>query len=395
MIQDFSEFFPHKDSSFINLNNGTLGLCPEIVLKAQQRELYQFEKNTSTSLDNAWERLGCIQTQLGHFLGAQKEDLFLRPNVTLVLNDMILGHSLPEGSEIITGNLEYGAIVNILKLKCRRENLNLKMLDFSYLEKPDISSEEIVHTLEKSLTAKTRMVMLSHILTGTGFKLPLQALGKMLRERDILFIVDGAHGPGAVDLNFERDFTDVDCYAGNLHKWMMGPKGTAFGWVHPLAQNKIHSPYGSWTTEADSSPGRKRFAASESFAFRMLWSHSQAFSSYFALEETLQFWNKLDPKNIFKQITLRKDFLKDEFAKLGLVSLVKELPFCSPLLCYNLDQFPKLPLDGLKIQVSGEPPVQVGLPHIPQRKLIRFTPHIHNTRDELDTSIRIFRKLIT
>lgn len=392
MIQDFSEYFQHKDKSYINLNNGTLGLCPEIVLKVQQKELLQFEKNTSASLDNSWERLGKIQQQLAHFFGAQKEDLFLRPNVTLVLNDLLLGHPLDEGSEILTGNMEYGAIVNILKLKCRREKLALKVLDFSFLERSDISTEEIVHEIEKALNPQTKMVMLSHILTGTGFKLPIQNIGRMLRRRNILFVVDGAHGPGATDLNLQKDYSEVDCYAGNLHKWMMGPKGTAFGWVHPKVQNNIHAPYGSWTTESDNSPGRRRFAEPKSFAFRMLWSHSQAFSTFYALEQTLQFWNQQGQSSLIEQIKIRTEYLKEELRKLELNCLVKKKEFESPLLCYNLDQFKALPLQGLMIQIPGEIPLQVGLPQIPGRKLLRLTPHIHNTQQELATCLKIIRK---
>ncbi len=395
MIHDLSEHFQHKDHSYINLNNGTLGLCPDTVLQAQQKELLQFEKNTSRSLDNAWERLGNIQSELGLFFGAQKEDLFLRPNVTLVLNDLILGHPLDQGSEVLTGNLEYGAIVNILKLKCRQEKLTLKVLDFSFLEQPQVSTDEIVQTIEKALTPKTRMVMLSHILTGTGFRLPIQAIGRMLRQRGVLFIVDGAHGPGALDLNLQKNYDDVDCYAGNLHKWMMGPKGTAFGWVHPQVQDKIHAPYGSWTTETDHSPGRSRFAGADSFAFRMLWSHSQAFSTFFAIEEIIRFWNQLGQKTVLEQISLRTHYLKIELAQLGFDSLVRNKEFESPLLCYNLDQFPKLLLHGLMIQSPEGIPLQVGLPQIPNRKLLRLTPHIHNTKQELEVSLSVFRQALS
>lgn len=66
MFQEFTgDFSKYKDTSFVNLNNGTLGLSPDVVIDWQKKELELFETNTSGAYGTAWDRLWNIQGQLG------------------------------------------------------------------------------------------------------------------------------------------------------------------------------------------------------------------------------------------------------------------------------------------------------------------------------------------
>lgn len=392
MIKDFSNFFPHKDSTYINLNNGTLGLCPKNVLEAQVQAILNFEKNTSFSLGNSWEIFWNIHQQLGAFFNSEPENFFLRPNVTLVLNEFILGLNLNAEDVVVTNDLEYGAINNILKHLSRTKKVHYHELKFSeFLEKSELTDSDLIDFFVESLPLKTKMVLISHVFTGNGLIFPIEKLAQKLKEKNIFLIVDGAHGPGLLDLNFKDFFPSVGFYAGNLHKWMMGPKGTAFGWTHPDFQKYLTPTFGSWTTETETPPIFTKFYPKDHFVRKFLWSHSQGFSSFYALIEMFSFWNAQGAKVIAHEIQSRMNFLRNELLKSGLKEELSSSPNLNrAFVCYSADQISLAGIDGLILKKDSSPlALQIGLPHLPGKKLIRLTPHIHNTSEELSKTVKI------
>ena len=58
---------------------------------------------------------------------------------------------------------------------------------------------------------------------------PVKQIIQELHKLGVLVLIDGAHAPGQLELNFEE--LGADFYTGNLHKWCYAPKGCAFLWV--------------------------------------------------------------------------------------------------------------------------------------------------------------------
>jgi isopenicillin-N epimerase len=64
------------------------------------------------------------------------------------------------------------------------------------------------------------------------------------RDTGIITVIDGAHAPGQILIYLER--LGADFYAGNLHKWLCAPKGSAFLYVRPEKQNLIEPLIINW-----------------------------------------------------------------------------------------------------------------------------------------------------
>jgi len=112
------------------------------------------------------------------------------------------------------------------------------------LPRPALTEDDLFDAVAARLTPRTRILFVSHITSLSALRLPVARLCALARERGVTSVVDGAHAPGQIDLDVPVIGADV--YAGNLHKWVCAPRGSAFVWATPEARSWIRGPVVSW-----------------------------------------------------------------------------------------------------------------------------------------------------
>jgi selenocysteine lyase/cysteine desulfurase len=88
----------------------------------------------------------------------------------------------------------------------------------------------------------TRLVALASCHFISGYRLDFQAIGKYLRERNILFCLDAIQTLGA----FPTTVENVDLVAADAHKWLLGPCGAGVMYVRGAVQGRINPPIYGW-----------------------------------------------------------------------------------------------------------------------------------------------------
>ncbi|MGP8201601.1 MAG: aminotransferase class V-fold PLP-dependent enzyme [Limisphaerales bacterium] len=89
---------------------------------------------------------------------------------------------------------------------------------------------------------QTRLVALASNHFVAGYRLGLEAVGKALRERNILFCVDGIQTVGAFSTSVEH----VDFLAADAHKWLLGPCGAGLFFVRKSLQERLRPAVYGW-----------------------------------------------------------------------------------------------------------------------------------------------------
>lgn len=381
--------FAPLDDNLIYLNSGSHSVTPLAVLEALTREQRAYERNPTQGLFGAPARLWDVQCRLARFLGASPEDLFLRPNVTGPLNDFILRAPVEPGRrKIVLFDVEYGAILSTARLRAEREGWTVVTIPFR--------EATAVADLERELDASTGMCIVSHVITSTGHVLPVESLARRTRSQNIRLVVDGAHAPGVLPLDFSK-LGDVDYYAGNLHKWMLGPKGTAFGWVHPRRQDELPLAYSGWTTYDCAAPF-DAFRSERPFARKWLMTGCYDFAPYYALHETLALWEDGGAERIRTRLYALRDLVDEHFG--AMPSLRSITPRLEDRIATSAFAFPETWLAGRtppqlmedlraaeKVQALFS--VRQGLPYL------RITPHIHNTDADIAEAARRLRRFFS
>ena len=152
--------------------------------------------------------------------------LIFTKNATEALNVGIRG-ILRDGDHVITTSMEHNSVLRPLK----------------WMEKRGISQSVIradrdgsirAADMEKCITGKTRMIVITAASNVTGTRMPLEELGRICRRHGVLFMVDGAQGAGSMNLDVETLHIDLLAFPG--HKGLLGPQGTGGLYVSPDLQ---------------------------------------------------------------------------------------------------------------------------------------------------------------
>ena len=219
------------DPSVVYLNHGTFGACPRPVFETYQALQRELEHQPIEFL--AIERrfpalLDAARLELAAYVGAPPDDLVFATNTSSALNSVIRSLALEPGDEVLLGDAEYGGLEILWRFIAERTGVTLRRAPFAELEPGP----------------KTRVVFCSHVEWQTGRVNDLAAVCSAARAVGALSIVDGAHAPGQISLDL--DALGADVYAGNCHKWLCAPKGSAFLYARPEAQESIEPAVISW-----------------------------------------------------------------------------------------------------------------------------------------------------
>jgi isopenicillin-N epimerase len=243
-----AEFLLDPDVTF--LNHGSFGACPRAVFERYQEWQLELEREPVHFLARRLDGLLAeARGALGEYVGADPDDLVFVPNATSGVNIAAWPLGLQTGDEVLTTNLEYGALDLMWEHVCS---------DFGarYVRTPvplPIGEEdEVVETIWAGVNERTRVLFLSHHTSGTALTLPVAELCTRARERGIVTVIDGAHVPGHLPLSIRE--LDPDFYAGNCHKWLCAPKGAGFLYVRRDRQKVVHPLIFSWGYEGDDPP---------------------------------------------------------------------------------------------------------------------------------------------
>ena len=236
------------------LNHGSYGASPRPVFDAYQEWQRELEGQPVEFLGRRLRGLlEASRAALGAYVGADGDDLVYVPNSTFALNVVARALPLSPGDEVLGTDHEYGAIERTWRFVCGRRGA--RYVRQAVPLRPS-SPGEVVEAIWAGVTPRTRVLFLSHITSPTATVFPIEPLLRRARAAGILSVVDGAHAPGQLPLDLEA--LGADFYAGNCHKWLCAPKGSAFLHARREVQELLSPLVVSWGWQSDR-PGPSRF----------------------------------------------------------------------------------------------------------------------------------------
>jgi cysteine desulfurase len=120
-----------------------------------------------------------------------------------------------KGNHIVTGSIEHHAVLNTCKfLEKHGFEITYLPVDQYGLVNPD--------DLRKAITAKTILITIMHANNEIGTIQPIEAIGKIAKEHNVLFHTDAVQTVGKLSINVNE--MNIDLLSLSAHK-LYGPKG--------------------------------------------------------------------------------------------------------------------------------------------------------------------------
>jgi cysteine desulfurase/selenocysteine lyase len=217
----------------LHLNHAGASLLPEPVLDAVITHL-RLEARTGgyEAAEQAAPLVERTYAALAELIGANPSEIALMDSSTRAWDMAVYSLPIAPQDRVLIGRAEYGAnAIALLQLQ-RRTGCQLVLVEDD--EHGQIDLEE----LERALAADdTAMVSLVHVPTQGGLVNPAVEVGRLCREAGVLFVLDACQSVGQLPL----DVRELGCavLAGNGRKFLRGPRGTGFLYMHPELISRV------------------------------------------------------------------------------------------------------------------------------------------------------------
>jgi selenocysteine lyase/cysteine desulfurase len=211
------------------LNTASYGLPPRPTVEAVHAAIDEWRRGVAPW--TVWDRAtGRARAAFARLVGVPAEDVAVGASVSNLLS--VVGAALPAGARVVVPEIEFTS--------------NL----FPWLVHADRGVR--VDTvppgrLADAIDARTALVGFSVVQSATGEIAAVDEIAAAAREHGALVVGDASQAAGWLPLSAEP-FDVLVCAA---YKWLMAPRGAAFGYFSPAVRDRFRPVAANWYAGED------------------------------------------------------------------------------------------------------------------------------------------------
>jgi cysteine desulfurase / selenocysteine lyase len=177
-----------------------------------------------------------LRTLLAQLVGSPPEQVVLGNSTSYGLHLVANGLDWQDGDEVLVIEGDYPA--TILPWQ-RLARLGVRV-------RPLRPAGELLSAAEltAAIGPRTRLLAVTWVDSFTGRTLDLHELGAVCRQAGVLFVVNASQALGARPIDVSA--TAVDAVVACGYKWLCGPYGTGFAWLHPDLLDRLRPQQAYW-----------------------------------------------------------------------------------------------------------------------------------------------------
>ncbi len=233
---------------------------------------------------------------------------------------------------------------------------------------------------------QTKLVALASNHFISGWRIEIDAIGKQLRDRNILFCVDAIQTLGA----FPTTVENVDFLAADAHKWMLGPCGAGIMYVRQSIQDRLRPIVHGWHNVRC-----PEFVSQEKLEFqkdaRRYEAGSASLVGVAGLTACMELLLEVGVENIAAELLRKRALLVPALRNQGWTILHADSPAANQSGILSFYK-PEANMVEIRQKLLAEK-IQTSLrTDRENRQYIRLSPHFYNTDDEIHRFLESLEK---
>ncbi|MEZ7892903.1 MAG: cysteine desulfurase NifS [Candidatus Wallbacteria bacterium] len=218
------EFIKPKDVIYVD-NNATTSVAREVFeeMKPFLTDFYGNPSSIHTFGGQVAYKIDEAREKIAKLIGALDTEIVFTSCGTESDSSAILGilQSNPSKKHIITTKVEHSAIMNLCG------HLSKTGYDITYLS-VDGKGQLDLNELRNSIRPDTAIISIMHANNETGVLFPVEEIGKIAKQKNVIFHVDAVQAVGKVPIDLSKSYIDLMSISG--HK-LHAPKGVGVLYV--------------------------------------------------------------------------------------------------------------------------------------------------------------------
>ena len=364
--KDLREEFPVcKDYVYLNAAGGS----PISASAANQAKRYYDEMLIhGDNLYEEWlDHTEEVRSSVAEYIGAEKQEIAFTTNTSHGMNLIALMNK--NKGTVLTMHHEFPSST----FPWLNQGVKLRMV------KPENGFEYPIEKIIENLTPDVKILMTSYVQYCTGFRQDLEALGKLCKERNLIFVVNATQAIPVLPVDVKKCNIDFLVFTGL--KWATAGYGIGGLYINKKWLGKL--PFAGWlSTEQPENVDNLNFKAEKRAS--VVESGCPHFAPIFALGGALSLFNRIGRKNVTDHVLKLTKYLHQQLQTMNIeIASPSEISQMSGITIIRSDNAPyvvsMLKKEKIIISSRGEG--------------IRVSVNIFNNENDIDTFISALRKI--
>lgn len=369
----YAEEFPvNKDCLY--LNHAAVSPWPE---RARQAVCNFAAENVlrAASLYPEWLKTEAqLKRNLENLLDAPQGTVALVKNTSEALSFVAYGLEWQAGDVVVISSQEFPSNRIVWQSLAR---LGVKVVEV------DLPWQDPESLLLEAIAQRPKLLSISAVQYATGLTMDLVRLGQACRQHEVLFCVDAIQAVGA--LPFSVQAIDADFVMADGHKWLLGPEGLGFFYIHPRRMEQLRPMEYGWHMVEDIGNYDNKAWQLASDARRFECGSPNMLAAT-ALKASTDLLLEVGIERVATQLVTNVLYLKELLAD-------KNALFANPLLHERPSGILTFQFLGTDSAALHNMLMQAGV-ICAHRGGIRFSPHFHTTQEVLEDAVDVIDCLL-